>query len=663
MTTPLLSRLESWTKLLAIQPLETPRLVLLVGAPGNGKTEAIESTISWLDQSLACGGALKQRLKEQLLPSGGKPVPRVAQAEVACPQLAGGRIGISIVQDASVEQMEKSRAALLVEELARAIADCDDHRIYLACVNRGVLDDAMIHATEHGPATVLDLILAIIQAVGQGVGNTACWPLNDFSEVAVWPMDVESLMVTGRESDSAPVASILANAIDESKWLPHGACPAKLNCPFCGSRKLLALERNQAALIQILRWHELATAKRWTFRDLFSLTSFLLAGTQTSGSQGGPRSPCGWAAELLELDSTRLGRKPDGKRSVAIFELASSLYQHQLFGLWDARAARQLRDDIREVGLISDHTAIGLVHFLRKGRGSHVPSLISELLVALCNALDPAMADSQLEVQVSGNTRLRLRDIDARFSQSVASGREFLAKYRCLAPLEMELLGRLAELDRVLSSPEHRRRRPDAATRIQHLVRDFSCRWVRRSLCAKAGVVLDGDALSRYQCIVEDRDHNGELIHEAAREVGRLLNSGDKFEVSLTTTFGQPMPPPQIRAVLITPKQSVKPSPHVMDGRPLPSLRHLRVGRGTTEQTLALTFDLFRSVRLLSQGMSPASLPREVVALIDTTKARLAGPVVRNDQELDDSVIIFGTSGSGLALVGGRFVPIKGVKL
>ena len=181
-------------------------------------------------------------------------------------------------------------------------------------------------------------------------------------------------------------------------------------------------------------------------------------------------------------------------------------------------------------------------------------------------------------------------------------------------------------------------------------------------MCTKAGIVLDGEALSQYQRIVEDHDINGELIYETAREVGRLLNCGDKFEVSLTTTFGQPMPPPQIRAILVTPKQSVKPVVHTTDGRPLPSLRHLRVGRGKTEQPLALTFELFRSVWLLAEGMSPASLPREVIALIDTTKARLAGPVVRNDQELDDSIITFGTSGTGLALVGGRFVPIKGVK-
>jgi hypothetical protein len=285
--------------------------------------------------------------------------------------------------------------------------------------------------------------------------------------------------------------------------------------------------------------------------------------------------------------------------------------------------------------------------------------MIEGLLEGLCLALDPAIADPGLEVPVSSTTRLRLRDVDARFSQSVASGRNLLLKHKCLLPAENELLSRLAELDRELSAPTLRRKRPDAATRVQHLLRDFACRLARRSLGARGAVTRDQVLLAQYQKIVEGRQEDGELLLSAAREVTRLLNASDKFEVSLTTTFGQPMPPATLRAVLITNKQTVKPQLETLSGRPAAPMRLLRVGRNRGEQTIALTFDLYRSIRLLEAGLSRASLPTEVNALIDATKARLSGPIVRDQESLEDSYIELGASGTRIELIGGRFLPIS----
>jgi hypothetical protein len=55
-----------------------------------------------------------------------------------------------------------------------------------------------------------------------------------------------------------------------------------------------------------------------------------------------------------------------------------------------------------------------------------------------------------------------------------------------------------------------------------------------------------------------------------------------------------------------------------------------------------MTYELFRSVRELRAGMMPASLPRPVVALLDTTRARLSGQIVRDDNLLDGAEIRIG---------------------
>jgi hypothetical protein len=173
--THLLAKLNEWTNALARGLEGVPRVLLLVGGPGNGKTEAIESTVDWIDQAFGCAGALNSALRHQLLRAAGEAVPRVASAEISRSLGSSERVRINIVQDASVEgSSQQTRAALLVAELEAALDAESGHDVYLACINRGVLDDALIHVSENGPTSVLGLIQTIIQAVGQGGEGISC---------------------------------------------------------------------------------------------------------------------------------------------------------------------------------------------------------------------------------------------------------------------------------------------------------------------------------------------------------------------------------------------------------------------------------------------------------------------------------------------------------
>lgn len=77
--TNLLARLEGWARSIASGDSSCPKVVLLVGGPGNGKTEAIESTIYWLDASLHCEGRLVDELARAFHRVGG--IPRVVRVD------------------------------------------------------------------------------------------------------------------------------------------------------------------------------------------------------------------------------------------------------------------------------------------------------------------------------------------------------------------------------------------------------------------------------------------------------------------------------------------------------------------------------------------------------------------------------------------------------
>lgn len=649
--TPLLARLSGWAEAVAGGQKDIPRIVLLVGGPGNGKTEAVEDVIRQLEVHFAIDSELQDQLRPLFAPTDGSTVPRRAELSWG----AGPIHSLALVQDASVTDHSKpaqTAASLLVDDLVEALSG-GAGSLYLACVNRGVLDDALILVTDAKREGARHLLESIVRAVGTHAAAPPCWPLNGYPAVAVWPMDAESLLVSASQMDNAatPAAQMLALATSDDRWSPFGECAAGVRCPYCQSRLLLSQEPHQASIQHILRWYELATGKRWSFRDLFSLISYMLAGS-ASGGTGKPASPCELAAQLLEVQSAQSPRLRT-LRAVAPFRLVASQYQHVLFSSWHRFGRGALRSDLRDLQLLEHDTLYGLSVFLSGPSIESIPATVRPQLTELCVALDPALADPELEVEVSGKSSIRLRDLDSRFSHSVREGLQFIRKYHVLTPLESDLLGRLADADDEVGTAEVRRRKPTAAARIQMLLRDFSCRLVRRTVGCRVAVVRELTILRDFDAVVSG---NEELTHQAVRRVSDLLNEDDRFIVTLNTTFGEPLPPESRRVVLTTAKQKVRPSGITTRGRPTSDTRFLTVGTGTTTQLIPLTFELFRSVRELQDGMLASSLPRTVIALLDTTRARLAGRIVRDEEQLDGAEIRVGTKSEVIVRELGKFL-------
>lgn len=652
--TALLARLRDWARALAAAEPGVPRIVLLVGGPGNGKTEAVEATIQALGEYYGIGGTLEARLEPIFAPTDGSTVPRIARVDLvpATSHLPG--TALTLVQDASVADPSlpaKTPAGLLVDDLSSAIrGTCGD--LYLACVNRGVLDDALIHATEHGRSDITTLIETVVRAVSMSPSAPECWPLEKHPYVAVWPMDVESLLAQSPElhATPSPAAQMVTLATNAERWPALGSCPAGERCPFCRSRALLSVEPNRSSLLRILRWYELSTGKRWSFRDLFSLISYLLAGAPPSESNG--LSPCEWAAALVEL-AERGGTRPDPRRLSAPFTLLAAQYQHALLSSMPRVRRSGIRADIRDLKLETNPALMGLHHFLVSNRHSSVPGTLRSQLEGVAAALDPALADPDIEIAVSARTNLRLREIDIRFSQSVREGYSFVRKYQSLSILESDVLTRLADADDAISAAESRRRKPATAVRLQRLLRDMACQLVRRSLGVRGGVVKELATLCDYEQVV-----NGDtsLIHHAVKQVEGLLNERERFVVTLNTTFGEPLPPQTRRIVLETAKQKVRPRQSAVEGRPNADIRFLSIGSGSATQTIPLTYELFRSVRELQAGMMAASLPRAVIAALDTARAKLAGRIVRDEEQLDGAEIRIGVRDDVIVREMGRFL-------
>lgn len=654
--TGLLQRLSGWTKDVAAGKGDTPRAVFLIGGPGNGKTEAIEYTIKELDFALQLGGQLLDELAARFAGDGG-PTGRIVRTIKTQFPAESMISAIAIVQDGSEAEPGESTtpAAHLCNDLGLLMGG-QAGLVYIACINRGVLDDALILAAERNDREVSGLLKQVVQSASLGTKGIACWPLDGYPGFAAWPMDVESLV---EELDDNPSAArqVLGAATVEQEWPTFGQCAAGDRCPFCTNRKLLSDRLRQSSYIRLLRWFELASGKRWNFRDLLSLTAFVLAGTSDSDRNDAYR-PCHWAAAQL-APKDRDPSKIEAKRIRGLFNLVAMQYQHALFSTWPVERAAALRSNLKELKLDDEPALAGLRQFLSLDRRKDSTSTLRTQLAGIGTHLDPAFASPDLDVDVSGHTTIKFGDLDRRFSLSIGEGRGFLQKYQCLSVLEIDLLKELERVDAKLSDESVRRRAPAVAERVQALLRLIACRIARRSVGARSGVTKDADVLTEFNQVL-----NGDksALQVATQQVEALLNSKDRrFRVSLNTTFGEPLPPPERRAILVTDMKKVRSMPpSTEESRPRLPMRFLMVGTGLEAQPIALTYDLFRATKALRKGMVPASLPRSVVALLDTTRARLAGAVVRDEEALEGSEIHLGIRNDMIVRSFGTFVVRAG---
>ncbi|ROL66125.1 hypothetical protein BK634_25295 [Pseudomonas chlororaphis] len=640
--TPLVEKLSNWVGSIIAGTPGTPSAVLLVGGPGNGKTDAVEGAIETFDRLSGAGGQLLNKFSNQYKnPSGSLP-PRRTEVEFdgIVPDGSGMIPVIQLVQDATEKdpaQPGETAESLLLKEL-RAIRYGEYKGIYIGCVNRGILANTSALAIRTGDTEMASFIAKIVSAVSGGVDAPACWPLQE-SNLALWPMDVDSL-VAPRDGDSGSTVAhlVLEKALAEEKWKP--ACNNKADCPFCQNKTLLASEKARDNLIQFLHYYELASGKRWTFRDLYSLVSHLFIGEPGSLTiDGKSYTPCDWTAKMLQLEtkgpSTLAGAR-------ARYLLTSRLYHHRLFSNWPRLASGKHLEAHHAVFAGSkvpdqvDEKAFNMAkyHFgSLKVLAEKEHTAISELLSGdFATFLDPALlyGEQKMYTETKDGKIVTVNDVDEHFSLSIKDGLELVSNR--LAPSERKLLAQLSEADEVLMDQHHPAKVSRQVRRLQSSMRQFAGRLVKRSLGLKYGVSKDVKLFVDYAGL-----YQSDFQHENLEDLVEQLVNEDRriFKIPLSTTFGQPVAHWDREVSLRV--RSVKTSMEMFLGdasRPANRFPFIKVHN----RYIPVTFALYKALVELEEGLDAASLPQEVFALFDEVKSVTAGQIARDKNFVDGNV-------------------------
>ncbi|WP_224984205.1 zeta toxin family protein [Geomonas agri] len=635
--TRLVRKLESWTHDL-LAGKKVPRTILLVGGPGNGKTEVLEHVIRSIDAALEIDGDLVREVQRLLpLPTGFS----ARKVTVSASSLPLGKLPppfeyFDIVQDATSSAQPEGHLVppeeLFIEELA-GLAGPSSSRVYIACVNRGILAHALSksYANLPGSEQVIPLLEKITSAVTMSPRQPSCWPLEGYPDVGVWPMDVESLLEPTLDEDShSPAHAIFMSALAAEKWADHSNCPAAKYCPFKANQESLREEKPLDHLLGILRCYELGSGKRWAFRDLFSLVANIVVGHESDFAVNGEYAgPCEWVRALAR------DLEDDSKRLRAALELTSRLYQHSLFPAWprskDLFKGKHVGQVLKDTANVA-HPPKSFFSIFNDPTFAAPTDIRRRILGDMIELLDPAKASGKQEVAMGGLTLASLEEI---FSFSVEMGLNRVNSL--LSPQENLLLEWLARSEKCLDEECVKKTLINEAAVIKGTMRGFACRLAKRSLGVKAGACERSEMFKEYIDAIHDRVKLGKV-----RDVFNKLLNPSGFKVSLKVTYGQPVPPPAKDISLETDNINVKVVPAVQDAsKPRTFIPYLSLDGGN--YSIPITFGIFEALYSVKNCLHEGCLPSEVLALLEGARAKLAGLLV--NQELDSARLVIGNTG------------------
>lgn len=632
--TPLLEKLREVAAAIA-SGSQAPRWFLLVGGPGNGKSQMVEEFVRAIGENLGCEHDLVTTVKQEF-----ERIPTPRKVEVTSATISGDARSafdervrrLIIIQDASASDVADMDAADqladdLLSLLTEPVPDGTPLPILVCCVNRGVLARTL-SAAESAGEVVVDLLEGVIRASGLGAESLqedppSCWPvtaakfeaeLPDLAGiVACWPMDVESLLAGYDHDTSTPPSIILEHATDVERWEASGChnCDSRHVCPFLQNARWLRKPSHRQALLRLLRRQELASGQHWNFRSLFSLIAELLVGEWVDfGSDkvvGG--HPCEWVhSSVAQLESS------DRMMAVqAAFSLVRRLYPHALFAMQLLPVPGEVREATASMPLGEAVTAYVA------DLDAPVPSAIRRRLRdSVVPLMDPAGWSPEEETDP-------LAKLEDAYSQSVALGNVAWASEAQPAPAEARLIELLAkaeeECDALVDTL------PAKAVMAARFMRQVAARLAKRSVGVRLGRHATQRLLEEYELTIRDQDRLDSL-----RSVLKGLLTGSRFRFNALASFGQPL---DVEDALVTleanpmPISPITPAPDRRPDRPAHDLPAIPVAR----RPIAMTFDLFLAIRLEEEGCGSGSLPASVRAALDKIKQLYAGTVCRSEDE------------------------------
>ena len=619
--TKLVNKIDVWVNDL-VKGNSVPRILLLIGGPGNGKTDALEYLIDRLDLKTNNLNQFYDSFSKIFQPNSGN-IPRIGKVELI--EELNGLNRIEIVQDASVGEKLESKEECLLQDLKRAGDNLNT--IYIACVNKGILSDSISYANKLGHPQ-LELLQVISENLSATVNFKSLWPLEANETIAIWPMDVESLVKPLSGKTSSPFHEIVISAINQEKWQYCSSCLSAEYCPFYLNITDLSKEDNLDNLARILHRFEIVSSKRFSFRDLYSLVAQLIIGHE---DDFGSLRPCKWIHKQIEdMNRSHIDFK-------SIFNLSSHLYPNQLFSEWPKFTQVSKGNSYKNAFAFIKQSDGSIKNFFsvlgyrKHSSKSHISSLLTNQLAP---NLDPAaISGEELKYREEDFTISKIEDL---FSNSISLGVTPFKMH--LNSLESKMFYFLENAEFEIHNINSNKSLNSQFQFIENILKSFACRYLKRILGTKNGITKDHEFLGNYIKLM--KFDNKKDLRSISKLFEKLLHEDERFVISLTNTFGQPTSEAIRNTYLKVKKIELSESfpNRCYDGVPRNYFPIISI----LGYNINITYVLYKSLCKIDTGLNQSSLPSEIKAMLDSLVSKVGGKIVRDPNYLRNSQIVPG---------------------
>jgi hypothetical protein len=266
----------------------------LIGAPGNGKSEAMGVLARKLRDLSSVQGLPDLVVANRIIGSGS--IPREYTIN-----LPHGRT-LLVIQDATAPSTLTSDPAQdLLGELANSARSPATSLV--VCANRGVLQKCLMSASGFEAGILKGILEAsredlssppAPQSFSAGSGHHSF-------ELRVWPLDHESILHGAGSGPSNPWRNpegstldlLVQNAVSDARWDSQGCadCEGKPDCPFYLDSRWLVTPTFRLAFLSILRRAEALSGHRLVLREALTVLANVLVGSRHDFSN---EHPCEW---------------------------------------------------------------------------------------------------------------------------------------------------------------------------------------------------------------------------------------------------------------------------------------------------------------------------------------------------------------------------------
>jgi len=258
----------------------TPKVVMLAGGAGNGKTHAVQHLLEQIaDDKPSLAAEFRKRSKDRLVKFDLRGIDKVLFSN----QIQGVK-QLWVVQDASeADPSGVSPEELLNSAIKEALGS--EGIMLLVCVNRGVLYGSAAKAQAPGGSkSVADFLGNVVLCLDPLSIDRDCWPMGSDKDCFVWPLDIDSLF-EAVGNDLPSVGQQVLAAVNDHKWSLIGETPD--TCPLLYARNLISHDHSRKAFAELFRVYEVLSGRNIPFREMLSSFSYLL----TLGRSGDEPQP------------------------------------------------------------------------------------------------------------------------------------------------------------------------------------------------------------------------------------------------------------------------------------------------------------------------------------------------------------------------------------